>query len=92
MDKKTIEEALNAKDFEIEGSDTRLMAEKDGYCVTVLFDIHGVMTAVLEEITDTSSIIKLIAKPEKGINLSVKIDDKVRFIRTDGISETVLSI
>lgn len=89
----SIAELLAGKGFEVEADEFHIIAEKEGCRLSVLLGTDGHLDAVLEEIADTSTIIKLESKESRGVALSWKTDgSRLVFIRKDAVSETAMTI
>lgn len=89
-----ISKALAKRGFRMDDGGLRVIGEKDGHRVTILYTKEGHLQSVFEEICDTSTIIRLTARKDRGVTLSAEVNDDgtVSFIRNDKVSATVLTL
>lgn len=94
IDRNTIASSLMERGFTINDGPLRVSAEKDGCRFTMLYSEKGNLDAVIEEIADTSTVVKLIARPDRNVTLSASLagDGRLCFTRTDPVTETSLLI
>ena len=94
IDRNTIASSLRERGFTINEGSLRVSAEKDGCRFTMLYSEKGNLDAVIEEIADTSTVVKLIARPDRNVTLSASLagDGRLCFTRTDPVTETSLLI
>ena len=91
MDKEKLVNTLMKNGFTIQDGKTRITAEKDGYRLTILLSADGEMVSAIEEKSDTSACVKLVASAKHGVSLTCAINDsEIIFTRKDAISETEL--
>ena len=93
MQKSEITTLLQKKGFDIEENALLIIGEKDNYRVTLSFRGKEGLVAVMVEVKDTSTSVRLQARADRGVTLTVeKKDGNLVFVRKDAISRTEMEI
>lgn len=93
-DRKKIIVEFQKKGYSVEDSGGRIIGEKNGMRISVLFAADGSsIAAVLEEMDGTGTFLRLEAARERGVSLSMEEKDgELFFIRTSKGSRTELQM
>ena len=84
---------LEHEGYGVETDDHHVIAEKAGHRISILLGHSGHLDAVLDEVKDTSTILKLESKEARGVTLSWEMrDGRLLFIREDAVSRTIMSV
>lgn len=88
LEKNQVAGVLKEKGFAVDETALKIVAEKDGYRITLNYNRGNILAAVIVEIADTSTSVSFIRNDERGVLLEVEITSSgdIRFTRKDGIS------
>lgn len=93
MQKSEIAALLQKKGFNIEENSLLIIGEKDNYRVTLSFRGKEGLVAVMVEVKDTSTSVRLQARADRGVTLMAEEKNgNLAFVRRDAISSTEMVI
>lgn len=93
IDREKIISVFQKKGYSVEDSGGRIIGEKDGMRLSVLFATDGSIAAILEEMDGTGTFLRLEAARERGVSLSMEEKDgELFFIRLSKGSRTELQV
>lgn len=93
MQKSEIAALLQKKGFIVEENTLLIIGEKDNYRVTLSFRGKEDIVAVMVEVKDTSTSVRLQARADRGVTLTAEEKDgNLVFVRKDTISSTEMVI
>lgn len=94
LEKKQIAGMLKEKGFTVDETALKIVAEKDGYRITLNYNRGNILAAVIVEVADTSTSVSFIRNDERGVLLEAEVTSggDIRFTRKDGISIGELTV
>lgn len=93
MQKSEIAALLGKKGFTVEENSLLIVAEKDRYRLTFSFRKDTGLVAVMEEVKDTSTSVRLQARPDRDVTLTAEEKDgNLVIVRKDGVTKTEMII
>lgn len=93
MQKSEIAALLQKKGYVVEENSLLIIGEKDNYRVTLSFRDKECLVAVMVEVKDTSTSVRLQARADRGVTLTAEEKEgNLLFVRKDAISSTEMVI
>lgn len=94
LEKNQVAEILKKKGFAVDETALKIVAEKNGYRITLNYDRGNILAAVIIEVADTSTSVSFIRNVERGVLLEAEVTSggDIRFTRKDGISIGELTV
>lgn len=92
-EREDVQRWLESKGYDVDQDMWHVVAEKSGFRLTLMLGRGGRLDAVMEEVADTSTMVRLGSDPERSVSLSWCLEgESLMFMRRDAVSQTVLTV